>query len=131
MDSQQTRRALVIDDDTRVRNTLQEIMTSFGYSAATAASGGEGISLFDKGRYNVVLTDLMMPDMTGWEVLAAVRALDPEIPVIIVTGAPVCTDDRHIALPPVAFVTKPVDMEILEAALSSVLRAAKPSAGRG
>ncbi|MBI2494626.1 MAG: response regulator, partial [Candidatus Rokubacteria bacterium] len=121
MDSQETRRALVIDDDTRVRNTLQEIMTSFGYSAATAASGGEGISLFDKGRYNVVLTDLMMPDMTGWEVLAAVRALDPEIPVIIVTGAPVCTDDRRIALPPVAFVTKPVDMEILEEALSSVL----------
>ncbi len=131
MDSQHRRRALVIDDDTRVRDTLQEIMTSFGYSAATAASGPEGISLFDKGRYDVVLTDLMMPDMTGWEVLAAVRALDPEIPVIIVTGAPVYADDRRIALPPVAFVRKPVDMEILEKALSSVLREAEPSACRG
>jgi CheY-like chemotaxis protein len=131
MDSREKRRALVIDDDSRIRDALQEIMASFGYSAATAASGGEGISLFDKGRYNVVLTDLLLPDMTGWEVLAAVRALDPHIPVIIVTGAPVDADDRRIALPPVAFVKKPVDMGILDEALSSVLHDAAPSARRG
>ena len=49
-----------------------------------------------KNLYDVVLTDLLMPGMTGWEVLRALRRLDPKIPVVIVTGADVWAGDGHI-----------------------------------
>lgn len=121
MNGQRPRRVLVIDDDTVVRDVLQDVVTSLGYAADIAASGPEGIALFETGRYDVVLTDLRMPGMTGWEVLAAVRALDPRIPVIIVTGSAVHPDDDRIAQPGVALVKKPVEADALEEALSRAL----------
>ena len=56
------------------------------------------------------MTDLLMPGMTGWEVLRALRRLDPKIPVVIVTGADVWAGDCRILQPAVALVRKPVDM---------------------
>ena len=90
------KRALLIDDDNGVRNVIFDIVTSFGYVTDAAANGPEGLALFEKNLYDVVLTDLLMPGMTGWEVLRALRRLDPKIPVVIVTGADVWAGDGHI-----------------------------------
>jgi len=115
------KRALLIDDDKGVRNIIFDIVTSFGYVTDTAANGPEGLALFQKNLYDVVLTDLLMPGMTGWEVLQALRRLDPTIPVVIVTGADVWAGDCRFLQPAVALVRKPVDMRILETALSRLL----------
>ena len=114
-------RALLIDDDEGVRNVIHDIVTSFGYVTDAATNGPEGLALFEKNLYDVVLTDLLMPGMTGWEVLQALRRLDPKIPVVIVTGANIWADDYRILQPAVALVRKPVDMTILEMALLRVL----------
>jgi len=114
-------RALVIDDDDLVRNVIYDLVKSFGYDADMAASGAEGLALFDRRHYDVVLTDLLMPGMTGWEVLAAVRERDSKIPVLLVTGSAVYADDVRPSQPGVMLVKKPVDLQILENALSRVL----------
>ena len=114
-------RALVIDDDDLVRNVIYDLVKSFGYDADMAASGAEGLALFDRHHYDVVLTDLLMPGMTGWEVLAAVRERDSKIPVLLVTGSAVYADDVRPSQPGVMLVKKPVDLQILENALSRVL----------
>lgn len=128
MNDQRPQRALVIDDNTVVRRVLQDIVTSFGYSADVAADGPEAIALFEQNGYDVVLTDLLMPRMSGWQVLAAVRERDPKTPVIIITGSHVYADDHRIAQPGVTLVKKPVEMHILREALSRVLRGGSPPA---
>jgi CheY-like chemotaxis protein len=115
------KRALVIDDDASVRRALVDVVAMLGYEADAAANGPQGIALFVRSRYDVVLTDLMMPGMTGWQVLDTIRELNLRIPVILVTGAPIAPDDRRLARPGVALVRKPVDAGALEAALARLL----------
>lgn len=116
------KRALLIDDDAAVRTALCDIVTELGYVADLAPSGPAGLELFEKNRYDVVLTDLRMPGMTGWQILEAVRRLNPRIPVVIVTGSAVWTDDPRAAQPGVGLVRKPVDVDLLEATIARVLR---------
>ena len=75
------KRALVIDDDAPVRKTLHAIVTGLGFQTDAAANGSEGLRHFESNPYDVVLTDLLMPGMTGWQVLEAVRERNPKIPV--------------------------------------------------
>lgn len=124
-------RALLIDDNRVVRTVLREIVTSFGYRTDAAADGPEAIALFEQNGYDVVLTDLLMPRMSGWQVLAAVRARDPHTPVIIITGSAVYPDDDRIAQPGVLLVRKPVEPHLLQEALSRALRAGSPPACPG
>src|SRR5260370_37152891 len=115
------KRALVIDDDASVRRALVEAVAMLGYEADAAANGPQGIALFVRSRYDVVLTDVMMPGMTGWQVLDTIRELNLRIPVILVTGAPVAADDHRLARPGVALVRKPVDAGVLDAAPARLL----------
>src|SRR2546425_12559914 len=84
----QDSRILLVDDNHVVREMLVDLVGSLGYRADAAASGAEALALFDRGQYDVVLTDLVMPGMSGWEVLAALRQRDPQVPIIILTGTP-------------------------------------------
>ncbi|MBI5380088.1 MAG: response regulator [Nitrospirae bacterium] len=77
---------LIIDDEENVRTILAEILMTQGHSVRMAASGKEGLDLFRDERHDLVLTDLGMPGMTGWEVAWAVKELSRETPVILVTG---------------------------------------------
>ncbi len=120
MVGQRPKRALVIEDDAIVRGVIYDLVASLGYAVDIAASGPEGMTLFDRRRYDVVLTDLQMPGMTGWEVLGAVRALDAKMPVVIVTGAPVAADDPRLTRSGAVLVKKPMDPRLLEDALRRV-----------
>jgi len=115
-------RILLVDDNTIVRDMLVDLVGSLGYHADAAVGGEEALDLFDRGRYGVVLTDLVMPGMSGWEVLAALRQRDPHIPVVIVTGSPVVGDPRA-AQPGVAVLKKPVDVTTLDSMIKQMLRA--------
>ena len=117
------RRALLIEDNKLVRGALHEVVGLLGYNTDAAASGREGLALFERNQYDVVLTNLRMPEMTGFDVLEAVRLRNPKIPVVIVTGAPIDDDDWRVTRPGVALVHKPVDVGFLESALTQVLQA--------
>jgi CheY-like chemotaxis protein len=106
-------RILLVDDNAVVRDMLVDLVGSLGHSADAASGGVEALALFDRNRYDIVLTDLLMPGMSGWEVLVGVRQRDPQMPVIIITGTPAIGDPRA-ALPGVAVLKKPVDVMLLD-----------------
>ncbi len=80
------RRILVIDDDADVRETTADLLATQGHRVSQAASGAEGVSMFREQRHDVVVTDLGMPGMTGWEVAEAIKALDPTTRIVLLTG---------------------------------------------
>lgn len=79
-------RILIIDDDEIVRKSCEKVLSPEGYITVTAGSGREGLKLLSKKPFDLVLTDLRMPDMDGIEVLKRVKEGWPDIEVIIITG---------------------------------------------
>jgi PAS domain S-box-containing protein len=80
------RRVLVIDDDATVRRTTADLLQEVGHSVVVAASGSEGLTVLSRERMDLVITDLGMPGMTGWDVARALRAVKPRPPVVLLTG---------------------------------------------
>jgi two-component system, NarL family, capsular synthesis sensor histidine kinase RcsC len=114
-------RILLVDDNAVVRDMLVDLVASLGYRADAAGGGEEALELFDRGQYAMVLTDLVMPGMSGWDVLAALRQRDAHLPVVIVTGSPVIGDPRA-SQPGVAVLKKPVDVAALDAMIKRMLQ---------
>jgi len=79
-------RVLIVDDDAAALSSLGEAMTREGYEVTLAASGEEALSLNEKGDYDVVITDLRMPDIDGLRVVRAFKASHPETVLIVMTG---------------------------------------------
>jgi two-component system NtrC family response regulator len=77
---------LLIDDDDSLRRVMEFNLTEGGYRVGTAASGEEGLRLFEKDSFDAVITDITMPGMSGMQVLAKVRERDETMPVIIITA---------------------------------------------
>jgi CheY-like chemotaxis protein len=77
---------LVIDDDPAVRRFLKDSLAEWGGHVETAVNGVEGIRAFRACRPALVLTDLLMPGVTGLEVIRTIRSLDDRVPVVLVTG---------------------------------------------
>ena len=77
---------LVVDDDRLLADMLVEYLSSLGYGATAAYGGKEGLSRFDEQEFQLVITDLRMPDMGGMELLEAVRSLDGRVTVMVITG---------------------------------------------
>jgi CheY-like chemotaxis protein len=104
---------LVIDDDATARELIADHLKAEGFSVVTAAGGVEGLKFAKELRPTAITLDVMMPDLDGWSVLAALRQ-DPElaeIPVIMITI--VDEHRRGIALGAAGYLTKPIDRERL------------------
>jgi GAF domain-containing protein len=79
-------RVLLIDDDAMVRLTLASILQAAGHTVQEADGGAAGLDLFARVPVDLVLTDLGMPGVTGWDVARAVKARTPRLPIILLTG---------------------------------------------
>ena len=79
-------RVLVIDDEPFVRDTLGEILRQQHHDVVVADDGISGLARFREGAFDLVMTDLAMPGMSGWQVAQAVKAARPQVPVVLVTG---------------------------------------------
>jgi two-component system response regulator HydG len=77
---------LVIDDDKALRDACYQILSRQGYQVELAASARQGLALLERMSFDAILLDLVMPDMDGLEALKKLRALDPDVEVIIITG---------------------------------------------
>ena len=77
---------LLIDDDDSLRRVMEFSLTEAGHTVQTAASGEDGLRLFEKGAFDAVITDITMPGMSGMVVLAKVHQRVPAIPVIVITA---------------------------------------------
>jgi CheY-like chemotaxis protein len=80
------KKILVVDDDAIVRETLVEILSSEGYDLVTAQDGRHGLKLFRSENPDLVVTDIIMPEMEGIQMITEIRAMDPKAKVIAVSG---------------------------------------------
>jgi two-component system response regulator HydG len=77
---------LVIDDDKALRDACYQILSRQGYQVELATGARQGLALLERMSFDAILLDLVMPDLDGLEALKKVRALDPDVEVIIITG---------------------------------------------
>jgi CheY-like chemotaxis protein len=79
-------RILVADDDPNIRHTISDVLRKYKVQVTVAASGGEAISLMEQQPFDLVISDISMPDKNGYEVFAAARRKHVVVPVILMTG---------------------------------------------
>jgi PAS domain S-box-containing protein len=87
---------LVVDDEEAIRQNLYDILTLEGHHVALASGGGEGIQTFKEGDFDLVLTDLGMPEVSGWQVAKAIKQINPKTPVVIITGWGATLDKQKV-----------------------------------
>ena len=77
---------LVADDEPNIRNTISDILRKYGAKVTSAANGTEAIAHLEKHEFNLLLSDIKMPDKTGYDIFAAARKKWTSIPVVLMTG---------------------------------------------
>jgi len=80
------KRILIVDDEPHIRFLIETILTAEGYEVATAATGDEALHIFWKHRYDLVLTDLILPGIDGIETILLLRAQRPQVRIIAMSG---------------------------------------------
>lgn len=117
------RRILTAEDDPNIRNGLVDILQSEGYEVLTAADGQQALALAKQGGLDLILLDVMMPGLSGYDVCREIRRTDRRVPVIMLTakGEEV---DKVVGLELGAddYITKPFGVRELLARITAVLR---------
>ncbi|MCX7354775.1 MAG: response regulator [Alphaproteobacteria bacterium] len=80
---------LLIDDDDLVRQVITRQLERAGHAVSAAAHGGKGVEAFETQTFDIVITDILMPEKEGLETIQTLRRLAPAIPIIAMTGGPV------------------------------------------
>src|SRR3972149_5583175 len=124
-------KVLIVDDDPNIRTALETFLRTAGYEPLAAASASEGLRLLYSERPSLVLLDVVMPGMDGWEMAARIRELS-DVPLIIISPKSDEADKlRGFRLGADDYVTKPFSLAELGARLGAVLsRAAKATRGQ-
>jgi CheY-like chemotaxis protein len=105
------RRVLVLEDDERVRGALCDYLEELGYVPEPAANGAEALACFEKEAFRLVVADYKMPGPTGLEVVKELRTLEPDLPVLMVSGytTEFAWEARTLGIP---VVRKPVEFGV-------------------
>jgi len=117
------RQLLVIDDDILVRQSIVAYLEDSGYRVHGESNGSGGMAWFRKHKPDLVLTDLRMPDLDGLALLKMVKEVDPDIPVIVISGMGMVADVAEaLRLGAADYLIKPlVDMEVLTHSINKAL----------
>jgi DNA-binding NtrC family response regulator len=108
------RPVLVVDDDAALSRTVHRLLTARGYEVVTVNSGQAAIDALLRRHFDVVVSDIQMPGMSGVELLSEVRAHDLDVPVILMTGDPrIETAMEAVSVGALQYLVKPVDSDVL------------------
>jgi len=117
---------LIVDDDDLVLKTLNVLISSLGYSCLLANDGLEAVEVLKESQCDLILSDVLMPNMDGLELLAYVRETYPKIDVIVATGfSEQASYADVIKAGAIDFIKKPIDQAELEAKLARAMRERK------
>ena len=122
--AQEGKTILLIDDEEMVINISEMMLKKLGYRVLKANNGCEGLQLFEanKSRIDLIISDLEMPEMNGKEVLERLREIDPEIKVMLSSGALSDTDEQDVIDKGFnGFLMKPYSMNALHGKMSEIL----------
>jgi CheY-like chemotaxis protein len=113
---------LVVDDSAFLRKRIRQALQEEGYMLVEAASGSSALAEIDKQEFACILTDLVMPELDGFGLLAELQKRHLQTPVVVVTAdIQKSTRERCELLGAAAFVQKPVNPDTLRSALAGVL----------
>ena len=113
---------LIIDDEKAIRKTLTEILSYEGYKIEEAGDGEEGFRKFSEKNYDVVLCDIKMPKMDGIEFLEKVKEVNPDVPIIMISGhGNVDTAVEAVKKGAYDYISKPPDLNRLLITLRNAL----------
>lgn len=115
-------RILVVDDDSMMRRFLFHALTQAGYEVNTASNGVEAISMLKQEKYHLIITDYMMPQLNGTQLIEWIRLRDSLIPVILMSGS---REDINFNSESMAFLKKPFDLSELKSTVSVLLKRKK------
>ena len=125
-------KVLVAEDDIHIRMGLVDTLESEGYGVSQAKDGKMAMQLFDKDCFDLVLLDVMMPEKSGYDVCSDIRAINEDVPIIMLTakGEEI---DKVVGLKLGAddYITKPFGIHELLARISAVLRRSKRKKNKG
>jgi two-component system, NtrC family, response regulator AtoC len=117
---------LVVDDEPKMRRVLEIMLQKMGHRVLAAGDGREALSVFQAHTVDLVITDLRMPEMDGIELLAALRAQESDVPVVVITAhgtiETAVTAMKHGACD---YILRPFDIDVLELAVQRALNGAE------
>jgi PAS domain S-box-containing protein len=121
--SRRSARVLLVDDEPQVLSALTELLQAAGHAVSAAASGAAALRIYAPGRYEVVITNVGMAGMNGWEVAERIRAVDANVPVLFITGWGLREEERArlSALRVQRCLFKPVRPDELDAAVQAAV----------
>ncbi|MBU0743702.1 sigma-54 dependent transcriptional regulator [bacterium] len=119
-----TQRILIVDDEAAIRQSLAESLADEGFDTDSAETGEEALAKLNTGTYDLVVTDLKMPNVSGLELLQALRHQDRQTPVIMMTAyGDVDTAVESMRLGAYDFIQKPFKLSDMRRQVSAALRA--------
>ena len=120
--SRKPARILVVDDQEFMRDLLTETLRLDDYEVITAADGQDAVDLLERERFDLVITDMVMPRLSGAEVMRSAKRIDPQIPVIVMTGYPSVEDATRLVREGAAdYITKPFSIDAVRVAVAKHL----------
>jgi DNA-binding NtrC family response regulator len=114
---------LIVDDEENIRRVLSMALQKEGYHTITASGGHQALKLLDEAQCDVMLSDMVMPDMNGLELLRRAREKQPELLVVMMTAygtIPAAVEAMRLGA--VDFLTKPLEMDVLRKVIRNALR---------
>jgi CheY-like chemotaxis protein len=114
-------RVLIIDDEPNVRVFISDLLKDLGYETDEADNGLQGVGLLEQRPYDLVITDLLMPHLTGWDVVNAVRERLPTMPIIMISGFATEDDMRQAQAVGVPLLHKPFSVTDLQRVVRELL----------
>jgi two-component system cell cycle response regulator CtrA len=119
-------RALLIEDDSAMAQSIELMLKSENFNVYTTELGGEGSDLGQLYNYDIILLDLNLPDMSGFEVLRSLRISNVKTPVLVLSGlASIEHKVKSLGFGADDYVTKPFDMKELMARIYAIVRRSK------
>ncbi len=116
------KRILVVDNEPKMRRILELSLKNLGHEVVQAADGREALAAIERGAFDLVLSDLRMPNMDGIALLEALRERDEDVPVIVLTAyGTIETAVAAMKLGAVDYILRPFEIETIELAVSRVL----------
>ena len=114
-------KVLIIDDESQIRDIFAQFVELLGHEADVAADGQEGLARFDPLAHRAVVTDFLMPGLTGLEVAAAIRTRGCTTPIVMISGCASPDDQRRAVEAGLHFVCKPVSFAQFETMMAEVV----------
>ena len=122
---------LVVDDERHVSEMLEEYFVGLGYAVSVATTGHEALRLAAASRPDAVLLDMHLPDTTGDQMLAKLRALDSSLPVVMLSGdAEDDTAREMVAAGALQYLQKPFDFARLRRTIAEAVEAGRECVAR-